>query len=208
MELQSYLIFLLTTLIVVLSPGAAAIWVASQGAGNGLKRAAFGVFGIAFANVIYFALSATGIAALLIASNFVFSVIKWVGVGYLVYLGGTAIFSKSGGINVTAGGAQKARAALFTQGFIVELANPKALLYFAAILPQFLDLSRAILPQIALMGATTIFIDVSIYSAYAYMGERLTRGGIRPRIVGMINKLAGGALLFAGFKMASLSAAK
>ena len=119
-----------------------------------------------------------------------------------------ALFSSSGGIQVRVGEERKSRRALFTHGFIVEFANPKALLYFAAILPQFLDLSKPVVQQIALMGMATVVIDVSIYSGYALMGDRLTRGGIKSWVVASGNKVAGAALLFAGVKRASVSAGK
>ncbi|MGR3290656.1 MAG: LysE family translocator, partial [Paracoccaceae bacterium] len=195
-------------LVVVFSPGAAAIAIASQGAGNGVRRAFFGVIGIASANAVYFVLSATGIAGLLIASNLVFTVIKWVGVAYLIYLGLMAIFSKSGGIVVTAAAREKSARSLFMQGLVIEFANPKALLYFAAILPQFLDVTQPIVPQILLMGFTTVFIDLSSYTAYACLGSRLSRGGIKKSVVNGVNKLAGAALIFAGIKMASVSTAR
>jgi threonine/homoserine/homoserine lactone efflux protein len=67
MESEIYLIFMFTTAIVILAPGPAAIAIAAQGAGNGHRRATFGVFGVAAANAVYFILSATGIASLLIA---------------------------------------------------------------------------------------------------------------------------------------------
>lgn len=206
MAFDIFFLFLVTTAVVVFSPGAAAVAVASQGASNGGKRAFAGVAGVAAANVIYFVLSAAGIAALIIASNVVFLVIKWVGVGYLVWLGLTALLSPSGAINLGSGQKRTALSKLFTQGFVIEFANPKALLYFAAILPQFLDTTLPILPQLLIMGATTLVMDLISYSSYALLGHRLARGGIRKWAVTLINKVAGAALLYAGFKMATVSA--
>ncbi|WP_164117452.1 LysE family translocator [Sphingorhabdus sp. Alg239-R122] len=203
MELSVYLIFFVTTAIVIFVPGPAAIAIAAQGAGNGHKRATFGVFGVAAANAVYFILSAMGIASLLIASAFVFNAIKWIGVAYLIYLGLTAIFSKTGGIQFPTGKLQSA-VSLFGKGFIVEFASPKALLYFAAILPQFLDVSRPIVPQMLLMGGTTVAFDLISYSLYAYVGDRLTSGAVKEWIVRLINRVAGGALLLAGARMASV----
>ncbi len=205
MSLDTYLIFFLTTTIVVFTPGAAAIAVASQGAANGGRRAMAGVVGIASANVIYFILSATGIAALIVASNLLFSVIKWTGVAYLVWLGLMAIFSSSGAIKLNANQQKSGPLKLFTHGFVIEFANPKALLYFAAILPQFMDTSLPILPQLLVMGITTLALDLASYTCYAFLGDRLARGGFKDWFVGVINKLAGGALLFAGFRMATVS---
>ena len=191
MQFDTFLVFLITTAVVVFSPGAAAVAVASQGAANGGRRALGGVFGIATANAVFFALSATGIASLIVASNLVFSIIKWVGVGYLVWLGLTSLLSSSGTIRVKRGERQSSVAALFAQGFVIEFANPKALLYFAAILPQFLDVEAAILPQILIMGSVTYLIDLTSYSAYAFLGDRLTRGNVRDWLVALVNKSAG-----------------
>ena len=204
MELSTFFLFALTTFVVVFSPGPAAITVTAQGSGNGLGRAQYGIIGIASANVIYFALSATGIASLIIASNLLFTVIKWLGIAYLAYLGLSAIFSQSGGLKVEAG-APEDRRTLFVKGFIVEFANPKALLYFAAILPQFLDTSAPIAPQIAIMGLTTLVMDVIVYSAYAYLGQSITRSGVKPWVVKGLNRTAGTALLYSAFRMLKVS---
>ena len=169
-----------------------------------MLRAQYGVFGIASANAIYFALSATGIASIIIASNLLFTTIKWVGVAYLVYLGLAAIFSKAGGLKVQQGQREKAQF-LFAKGFVVEFANPKALLYFAAILPQFLDISTPVVPQLLIMGLTTLVLDFVAYSSYAFLGARLSKSGVKPWIVKSLNTTAGGALLFAAFKMLKVS---
>lgn len=164
--------------------------------------------GVAFANVVYFVLSATGIAALIIASNLVFLIIKWVGVAYLLWLGTTAIFSRSGVINVSVGKRQTHLGKLFSQGFIIEFANPKALLYFAAILPQFVQPELPILPQLMIMGLITLVMDMVSYSVYGILGDRIARGGLKGRVVNLINKVAGGALIYVGVKMASVSVSR
>jgi threonine/homoserine/homoserine lactone efflux protein len=208
MPIETFILFVFTTAIVVFSPGAAAIAVASQAAANGGKRALAGVCGVALANVVYFVLSATGIAALIIASNLVFSIIKWAGVAYLLWLGTTAIFSRSGMINLGVGKRQTHWGKLFSQGFVVEFANPKALLYFAAILPQFVERELPILPQLVIMGLTTLAMDLVSYSAYGFLGDRIARGGLKGWVVNLINKAAGGALIYVGAKMASASVSR
>lgn len=200
MELTTFFLFAITTTVVVFSPGPAALTVASQGSGNGFLYAFFGIFGVAAANIVYFALSATGIASLIIASNLIFSIIKWAGVIYLVYLGVSAIFSPSGGLQVVKGPKLRRRV-LFMKGFIVEFANPKALLYFAAILPQFLNITQPIAPQILIMGLTTVILDITIYSVYAYLGHAMSKKGVKSWVTKGLNSLAGSALLIAAFKM-------
>ncbi len=205
MELHLFLMFAATTTVIISSPGPSAILVVSQGASSGLGRAIFGILGIAVGGMIYFTLSATGVASLILASSLVFSAIKWIGVAYLLYLGCKALFSRSALIDIKPGAPQKKRSALFLQGLFIMLSNPKAMLFFTAIMPQFIDVSKPIVPQILIMGATTYALQIPIYCAYAYMGERLTRGGIKASLVNGLNKVAGCALIFAGLKMVGVT---
>lgn len=204
MELATFVIFAVTTLVVVFTPGPAAITITAQGAASGVRRAQFGIAGVASANAIYFALSAMGIAAAIIAADWLFAIIKWTGVAYLTYLGLSAILSKAGALNV-ARTEPEARRMLFAKGFVVEFANPKALLYFAAVLPQFLDVDAAIGPQILVMGMTTVVLDFAIYSVYAALGRTIATSGVRPWVIASLNRLAGAALLIAAFRIARVS---
>ncbi|MFD2204955.1 LysE family translocator [Kiloniella antarctica] len=208
MEFHLFLIFAVTTAIVISSPGPSAILVVSQGASHGWERAIFGILGIAVGAMFYFALSATGVASLILTSTLVFSGIKWIGVVFLLYLGFKGLFSKSALINIHPDRVQKKRSALFLQGLFIMASNPKAMLFFTAILPQFIDLDRAIVPQILIMGATTFALQLPIYGSYAYMGERIMRGSIKVWLVSGLNKLAGAALVFAGLKMITLTVSK
>ncbi len=205
MDFSTFALFALTTLVVVSSPGPAAITVTAQAAGNGYVRALFGIGGVAAANVVYFALSATGIASLILASHTLFTLIKWVGVGYLAYLGVSALLGGSAGL-VVRKGAKASRSALFARGFVVEFANPKALMYFAAILPQFLNPAAPVAPQLLVMGLTTLALDLTVYSAYAGMGTRIARSGVKGRTVRALNAVAGSALLLAAARMTRVNA--
>ena len=203
MAFDTFILFAITTFVVVSVPGPAAITIASLGSSNGVLRAQFGIFGVATANALYFALSALGIASVIIASSFLFTTIKWIGVAYLTYLGFTAIFSLAG-ITAIQGAKPVKNGVLFSKGFLVEISNPKALLYFAAILPTFIDIELPVGPQILIMGTTTMVMDILIYSAYAFMGRTITTIGLRPWALKCINITAGGALLYAAFRMSKL----
>ncbi|MFN2099032.1 LysE family translocator [Altererythrobacter sp. MF3-039] len=205
MELSTFILFAATTFVVVLTPGPAAIAAAAQASSNGVTRTQAAVGGIASANAMFFVLSATGISATIIASETIFTTIKWFGVAYLIYLGLSAIFSRSGGLQIEPG-EPRSVASLFGKGFLVEAANPKALLYFAAILPQFLDTAAPIAPQMAIMGLTTLFFDWAIYSCYTVLGAQIARHGVRPSSIRALNSLAGGALLYSAFRVAKVAA--
>lgn len=199
------LIFIMTTFVVVLSPGPAAIAVTTEAVANGFKSSRWLILGVAVANVIFFILSATGIAALIVASNTLFNVIKWIGVAYLLYLGLKAMFGESGPINFNNTNSVKANVyKVFAKGFSLEIANPKALLYFSALLPQFIDISYPIVPQIAVFCLITFILDISCYSLYAYLGVKSTNLKNNKTATKIINRLSGAMLIFVGLRMASV----
>jgi homoserine/homoserine lactone efflux protein len=208
MNIELYLFFLVTTLMLILVPGPAAITVARQGAANHSKLTFLAVLGVASADAIFFILSATGIASLIVASNVVFSIIKWVGVVYLVFLGMSAIFSKAGAIKIDVQKSQISPAKAFSQGLVIQLANPKALMYFSALLPQFIDPNEPIIFQMFLMGLTCFLADLLVYSVFGRMGAQLAKKQVKPWIVSFINKAAGITLIAVGVKMVTLEAAK
>ena len=203
--IDTLLLFFVTTFVVVLSPGPAVIAVVAESASNGFKRSLWVILGIAVANALFFIMSATGIVALVLASNLLFTVIKWMGVAYLLYLGISALFGRSGALSIKPANKGKGNYnKVFLRGFILEISNPKALLYFSALLPQFIDLSRPIAPQIAILGLITFVLDFICYGFYGYLGWKSSNAGLKPIVVKLINKTAGTMLIFAGLKMATV----
>jgi len=203
--IHTLLLFFVTTFVVVLSPGPAVIAVTAESASNGFRSSLWVILGIAVANAFFFILSATGIVALILASSLLFAIIKWAGVAYLFYLGVSALFGRSGALNVKTKKKEKRSSyKVFLKGFILEISNPKALLYFSALLPQFIDISRPIAPQVAVLGLITFILDLVCYSFYAYLGWKSSNVGLKPLVVKLINKTAGSMLIFAGLKMATV----
>ena len=200
---DTLLLFLVTTFVVVLSPGPAVITVTSEAISSGYKQAFWLTLGIAIANVGFFVLSATGIATLILTSSTLFLTIKWIGVAYLLYLGFHALFSRSGPLKLSAR-TQPNRPVhrAFLRGFILELANPKALLYFSALLPQFINVDEAIFPQLTIFCLITFCLDLICYSLYGYLGRQSTLLSDKPWVTKSINRFAGSMLIFAGLKMA------
>lgn len=208
MSWETYLIFVVTTAVVCLTPGPAALLVVAQGISNGFRRSYWGIAGIALANAIYFALSATGIAALIVASSTLFSIIKWVGVAYLFYLGWSAIRSKSSALTVTGEASHAVSGPIaFWQAVVVELSNPKALLYFVALLPQFIDPAKPIGMQMLVFGLTCVVLDTVAYSLYAWLGSKTQRFTANEKFVKASNRTAGGLLMVAGAMMATVKRA-
>lgn len=208
MSWETYLIFLVTTAVVCLTPGPAALLVVTQGISNGFRRSYWAIAGIALANTIYFALSATGVAALILASGTLFSIIKWVGVAYLFYLGISAMLSKSSALTVSADPRQATDGMrAFWQAVVVELSNPKALLYFVALLPQFVDPTAPVALQMLVFGLTCIGLDIGTYSLYGWLGSKTQRFTANEKFVKSSNRASGGLLMIAGAMMATVKRA-
>lgn len=212
MDLKLYLLFLVTTLTLIIVPGPAAITIVKQGASYSRRLTSFSVLGVATADALYFMLSATGIASLIITSSVVFTTIKWFGVGYLIFLGLAMLLSKAEKVKIETYQSKASTVEIstfkaFSQGLIVQLANPKALLYFSALLPQFIDPNESIILQMFLMGLTCFLADLVVYSMFGQMGMQLVKIKVKSWTISLINKIAGLTLITIGIKMAALEAA-
>ncbi|WP_430462819.1 LysE family translocator [Thalassolituus sp. LLYu03] len=195
MDITLYLIFLTTTAMLILVPGPSAILAAGQGAGHHVWKAQWTVLGIACADLLFFLLSATGVASLVLASPLLFNLIRWGGVLYLLWLAYQALFSHAGMIRFSPADTSEHAFRLFIKGLMLHASNPKALVYFAALLPQFLNPEIPLLPQLLIMGATLLITDLLVFFAYTLMGSWLARRGLSEGLVRAINRLAGATLL-------------
>ena len=120
------------------------------GLAHGARRSIYASLGILGANALYFAISATALGAVLVASSEFFIAVKWAGAAYLVYVGLSALFGRPSPITVSNAGARSlAPRDLFLAGLTLQLANPKTLIFFVAILPQFVDARLPVGPQMA-----------------------------------------------------------
>ncbi len=205
MSLEIWLMFLLTETALSLTPGPAILVVVSQALGNGPKRALLTGAGVIGANAVYFAISATGIGALLLASYELFSLVKWLGAAYLVYLGIRTILGRAPTVGTAPAGRPEPRARrLFATGFVTQAANPKSILFFSALLPQFFDPAGNIALQAAILGVTSITVEFAILAGYCWLGGQALRFAGRPWFAKTVNRVSGGLLITAGVALAAL----
>jgi homoserine/homoserine lactone efflux protein len=176
MTFKTWLLFLVMETALSLSPGPAVFYVVSQGARGALRRALPAVAGIISANAVYFTLSATSLGAIIAASARFFAIAKWVGAAYLIYLGIKALRSAASSHAVdlrTAAPAEKGdRRRVYLGAVTLQLANPKALLFFLALLPQFIDPARAVVPQMLLLAGTSMVPEFCILMGYGWLAHR------------------------------------
>lgn len=194
MTFTAWWIFVCTETVLCLMPGPAVMFTLSTALKAGARKSIAANLGILSANTVYFGLSATGIGALLLSSN-LFLAVKWIGAAYLVFLGVRLIFDRG---EVNAKSDKPVSHHLYFDGFTLQMSNPKAILFFSALLPQFLNPHAAIVPQIAILAGTSVVIEFSILLGYGIAGSAIT-----PRYARWTNRVAGGLLIGAGAGLAT-----
>lgn len=198
-------LFAVTETALCFTPGPAVLLVLSQGLARGTTSSIWSNLGILAGNTMYFVLSGTGLGAALLASYELFSVIRWVGAAYLIWLGITAFIGKSPVFSVSRAHAAPARRGrIFMNGFVLQASNPKALVFFTALLPQFIDPHVSVLTQVTILAVTSVLIEFFVLLAYGALAGRLTELAKRPRFARLANRIAGSMLIGAGIGMARL----
>ena len=191
MTLKTWLLFLVMETALSLSPGPAVFYVVSQGVRGGLRRTLPAAAGILSANAIYFALSATSLGALIATSGRFFVIAKWLGAAYLIYLGVKSLIEAGAGKSVSlSGGAPQSgdRRRVYLGALTLQLANPKALLFFLALLPQFIDTSRTVIPQMLILAATSMIPELFILVGYGWLAHRAAHASARFGVSGGMNR--------------------
>lgn len=184
-------------LVICIVPGPNVFMTLSFALSQGFAAASRAVVGTAFASLIFLTVSAFGLIAVLVASKAAFEVVRVAGSGYLLFLGARLLIAaaragRSGEVRVVLTGHP------FVQGFVTHLSNPKALLYWTAMLPQFIDNRRQPTGQLLLLGLLGMSIGVSVLLAYAALAVHTRQVLDRPRISQRIDVVAGLFFLAAG----------
>ena len=197
MSIANLLFFAAMELVLCLTPGPAVLLVVSQAMNRGFRPSLRGAFGILTANAIYFALSAAGLGAMLVASRTVFEAIKWLGAGYLLFMGLRMIVSRAGEPQQS----EAPRDDSFRQALFVQLANPKAVVFFTALLPQFIDPQGPVTLQFLTLGVISTVIEFPVLAMYGFAADR--GRAVYARHTRWIERIAGGCLVAAGVKLAA-----
>lgn len=196
MALHTWLLYLVAAIGLSLTPGPNSLLALTHGALHGHRRTLYTVAGGALGFVMVIALSMLGIGALLQASSGALLVLKWVGGAYLVWLGVQLWRAPPLQLQAVAGAPFPRRSQLFRQGLFAAVSNPKALLFYGAFLPQFLDPTRSLWLQFAVMAGTFALIECVVEVLLARMAHR-----IRPlleRFGKRFNRVCGGAFAAMG----------
>jgi len=201
MLFETWLLYVTTIFVVILIPGPLSLFMVSNSLTYGIKKTAPAFIGGALASSLYLIASATGLGALLIASEGLFTILKTVGAIYLIYLGVTTwIGAKNAkGLNIKASEHRTVNnKSMFSKAFFLGASNPKDLLFFIAFLPQFISTQAPLVSQLIIIVTTWVVVDLVcklIYGNSAYL--------LRPLLTTVKNKIRfdktiGGLFISAG----------
>jgi threonine/homoserine/homoserine lactone efflux protein len=196
MDTATLLAFTAVALIAIATPGPTVLLALANGSRFGLRRSVPGMLGAVASDFVLVGAVALGLGALLAASEFWFTVVKWLGAAYLAWLG-LRLLRSQGGLDVTqaadATGAASPRA-VFAKSFLVAVTNPKGYLFCSALLPQFIDPAASQWPQYVVIGIVFAALDFAVMFGYAAVGAHAIRL-LHRRAVLWMDRCCGGALL-------------
>lgn len=174
MPLETWLLYVAAVFVLTVTPGPSVLMCVTNGVNHGARRAFFSAIGSVTAVVGIMACSAIGVGAALAASQTLFNAIKWFGVAYLLYIGITTLRSTHSSFVLPSDAQSKASPlALYMKGLLVGASNPKALLFFTAFFPQFINPAAPQLPQFLILGATFVCFELFWLMFYATFASRL-----------------------------------
>jgi homoserine/homoserine lactone efflux protein len=201
-----WLAFLAAALVIAVSPGPGAVLSMSTGLRYGYAAALRAIAGLQIALLLQLCVVALGLGAVLATSEAAFAVVKFAGAAYLIWLGVHKWRSPPEPIGGDGEGLRvQSRRQLYAQGILVNLTNPKAIVFIAALVPQFIVPDRPQWPQFAIIGATMVAVDMMVMSCYALLATRFRPLLRNPRLLRLQNRIFGGLFVGAGAMLAASS---
>ena len=195
---SSYLLYVAAVALLILTPGPTMLMCMANALNHGPRKAMVSVAGAVTAVLGVMALSAMGLGALLAASETAFTAAKVVGAAYLIWLGIKTFRGSSTALSLDGPAPQAAGRSFYLQGFLVGASNPKAVLFFAAFFPQFLNPAVPVLPQFAVLALTFMAFEFTVLTGCALGVSRLVPLLKSSQPVGWINRICGGLFTVMG----------
>ncbi|MDC4332227.1 LysE family transporter [Acinetobacter baumannii] len=175
MSLQVWFAYMLACWVISISPGAGAIASMSSGLNYGFRHGYWNAIGLQIALLIQIMIVAAGVGVLFATTPLAFQAVKWFGVAYLLYLAYLQWTAPVKDIEIQHEKKDKSVPALLFNGFVVNISNPKAIVFLLAVLPQFLDLSKPQWIQYLIMAATMVTIDLIVMAGYTGLASKVLR---------------------------------
>jgi homoserine/homoserine lactone efflux protein len=203
MLLSTWLAFFAASWAISISPGAGAVAAMSAGLNHGFRRGFFTIFGLILGIWTQVIVVGAGLGALVAASSTAFSVVKWLGVAYLIWLGISQWRAPARPLVAQAEGAvQVTRFSLVLRACMINAVNPKGTVFLLAVVPQFMTLSQPLLPQYLIIGATLGFTDLVVMAGYSALAARVLGALKSPAHIRALNRTFGSFFVMAGSLLA------
>jgi homoserine/homoserine lactone efflux protein len=206
MSFSTWLAFFAASWAISFSPGSGAISAMASGLKYGFRRGYWTTAGLIGGILCQVLVVGVGLGALLATSELAFGIVKWLGVGYLIYLGWKQFRTDASPVAVEAKEPAPFKIReLLVRGWLVNVTNPKGTIFLLAVMPQFLDLSQPLTPQYLVIAATLCLTDLvamGFYTALAAKALKLLRN---PRHIRWLNRGFGSLFILAGTVLASFS---
>lgn len=172
--MSPFFAFLIAAVVLAVTPGPGIAYVVARTAAGGRKEGLASCFGTALGGMVHVLAAALGVSLLIAQSALAFSLVKYVGAAYLVYLGIRMLLRKDQGPNAVEVSPQGPRRAFF-EGVVVEALNVKTALFFLAFLPQFVSPSEPLVPQLAALGSICVTLNTAVDVIAVFAADRLLR---------------------------------
>jgi len=203
MTLSTWLTFFVASWAISFSPGAGAISAMSCGLKHGFTRTYWNTLGLILGIIFQFIVVGVGLGAILATSEWAFSVVKYLGVAYLIYLGVKQFRTDATPVAVEKNAVEHVSIrTLIVRGFLINASNPKGTVFLLAVVPQFVTLTQPLFGQYAAMAATLALTDLVAMSCYALLAARVLRLLKSPRHIRWMNRGFGGLFILAGLFLA------
>src|SRR4051812_1511572 len=204
MSAQIFFLYLLTWTVVALTPGPAVMCAMAQATRHGVRSGLAGISGIQTGNLLFFICVGLGLGTLLATATTAFTFLRIVGAIYLFYLGVRIIigsFRPKPTQTAQLSSLPVQRRNLFLQGLLIQITNPKALLFVSALLPQFIRPERPVVLQLCIFAAATIVVDAVVLTSYACFAAKGVASFRKSRLSGWLERAVGATLVFFGFRL-------
>ncbi|WP_151703639.1 LysE family transporter [Nitrincola alkalilacustris] len=201
MSLSVWLAFVAASVIIAATPGPGAVLVLATSLRYNYRTVVHALIGLEIALLIHLMIVAIGLGALLAASDTAFLALKVVGAGYLVWLGFQKWISPVHAIEAERIHLESS-SRLFRQGLLVNLTNPKAIIFIVALTPQFINTNAPQVLQYCILGATMVVVDVIIMTLIALLAGRFRRWFHDEKMLSIQNRVFGGLFISAGAALA------
>ncbi|MGB2222608.1 LysE family translocator [Neptunomonas sp.] len=202
--MESYLIYVGVAIATILLPGPAVMLTLNNSIQRGILKSLAGILGIALAILLVAIISATSLGIVLASSAIAFNIIKIVGAAYLIYLG-IKMFRSETTNNDLFKEKEGSFFKCFMEGFLVSVSNPKAVIFFMSIFPQFIDLTQEYTPQFILLAVTFSFLVIVIHTIYAVSASFAKSKLSSQNGSSLLNKISGGVFVSFGVGLAASS---